>query len=163
MIAVNHFSRRQWQLWGINVNSQLLTKRIVKSRSHSSCNLAQNSNVPRSQADQIAQVSEEIVARVTKKLSQEFNRTESRILGSLSRLDEFLQNTLIQGHSGTTPETSRITLGANQGTNEDDSQCDLHPEVTISQSQNTRSTDPDDECDNCSNCKITHSNMLLDS
>ena len=64
--------------------------------------MAQNSNVPRSQEDYISQVSEEIEGRVTKKLSQEFSRTENRILGALSRLDDFLMNPLIQGHSGTT-------------------------------------------------------------
>ena len=37
----------------------------------------------------ISQVSEEIEGRATKKLSKEFSRTESRILGALSRLDEF--------------------------------------------------------------------------
>ena len=74
---------------------------------HPRGNLAQNSNVPRSQEDYIAQVSEEIEGSVTKKLSQEFSRTENRILGALSRLDDFLMNPLNQGHSGTTPETSR--------------------------------------------------------
>ena len=42
--------------------------------------------------DYISQVSEELEGRVTKKLSQEFNKTESRILGALSKLDEFLLN-----------------------------------------------------------------------
>ena len=42
--------------------------------------------------DCISQVSEEIEGRVTKKLSKEFNKTESRILGALSKLDEFLLN-----------------------------------------------------------------------
>ena len=43
---------------------------------HPRSNLTQNSNVPRSQEDYITQVSEEIEGRVTKKLSQEFSRTE---------------------------------------------------------------------------------------
>ena len=42
--------------------------------------------------DYISQVSEEIEGRVTKKLWKEFNKTESRILGALSKLDEFLLN-----------------------------------------------------------------------
>ena len=42
--------------------------------------------------DYISQVSEEIEGRVTKELSKEFNKTESRILGALSKLDEFLLN-----------------------------------------------------------------------
>ena len=95
---------------------------------HPRSNLAQNSNVPRSQEDYITQVSEEIEGRVTKKLSQEFIRTENRILGALARLDDFLMNPILQGHSGTTPETSRNVFSINQGTNEDDSQSDPHPE-----------------------------------
>ena len=47
---------------------------------HPRSNLASNSNVPRSQEDYITQVSEEIEGRVTKKLSQEFSRTENRII-----------------------------------------------------------------------------------
>ena len=66
--------------------------------------MEQNSSVPRSQEDYITQVSEEIEGRVTNKLSQEFSKTENRILGALSRLDDFLMNPLIQGHSGGVPE-----------------------------------------------------------
>ena len=98
---------------------------------HSRSNLASNSNVPRSQEDYITQVSEEIEGRVTKKLSQEFSRTENRILGALARLDDFLMNPLLQGHSGTTPEASRNVFSINQGTNEDDSQSNLHPEAGL--------------------------------
>ena len=49
---------------------------------HPRSSLAQNSNIPRSQEDYITQVSEEIEGRVTKKLSQEFSRTENRIVGA---------------------------------------------------------------------------------
>ena len=38
------------------------------------------------------QISEDVEGRVTKKLLQEFSRTESRILGALSKIDEFLLN-----------------------------------------------------------------------
>ena len=98
---------------------------------HPRSNVAQNSNVPRSQADYITQVSEEIEGRVTKKLSQEFSRTENRILGALARLDDFLMNPLLQGHSGTTLDASRNVFSINQGTNEDDSQSDPHPEAGL--------------------------------
>ena len=67
---------------------------------HPRSNLAQNSNAPRSQEDYITQISEEIEGKVTKKLSKEFSRTENRILGALARLDGFLMNPLLQGHSG---------------------------------------------------------------
>ena len=38
-------------------------------------------------------------------------------------------NPLLQGHSGITPETSRNVFSINQGTNEDDSLSDPHPEA----------------------------------
>ena len=98
---------------------------------HPRSNLASNSNVPRSQEDYITQVSEEIEGRVTKKLSQEFSRTENRILGALARLDDFLMNPLLHGHSGTTPEASRNVFSISQGTNEDDSQSNPHPEAGL--------------------------------
>ena len=91
---------------------------------HPRSNLAQNSNAPRSQQDYITQVSEEIEGRVTKRLSKEFSRTENCILGALARLDDFIMNPLLQGHSGATPEASRNALNRSQGTNEDDSQND---------------------------------------
>ena len=94
---------------------------------HLGSNLTQNSNVPRSQENYITQVSEEIEGKVTKKLSQVFSRTENPILGALARLDDFLMNQLLQGHSGTTPETSRNALSTSQGTNEEDSQSDPPP------------------------------------
>ena len=78
---------------------------------HPRNNMAQNSNAPRSQEDYITQVSEEIEGRVTKKLSKEFNRTENHLLGALARLDDFLMNPLIQGHSGTASEPSQYKPG----------------------------------------------------
>ena len=92
------------------------------SEEHPKNNQGQNSSVLRLQEDYITQVSEEIEGRVTKKLSQKFSKTENRILGALSRLDDFLMSPLIQGHSETAPETSRNAFGTKQGTNEDDSQ-----------------------------------------
>ena len=53
--------------------------------------------------DYFTQVSEERESRITKKLSKEFNRTESRILGALIQLDELFLNPLLQGHSGSAP------------------------------------------------------------
>ena len=40
-------------------------------------------------------------------------------------------NPLLQGHSGTTPETSRNVFSIDQGTNEDDSQSNPHPEAGL--------------------------------
>ena len=64
---------------------------------------------------------------------------ESRISGGLSCLDDFLLNTLIQVHSETAPETTRNTILTNQGTKDEDSQSEPHPEAGISQNQTTNS------------------------
>ena len=98
---------------------------------HPRGNLAQNSSAPRLQEDFITQFSEEIEGRVAKRLSKEFSRTENRILGALARLDGFLMNPLLPGGSRTTPEPTRNASGINQGTNEDDSQNDPHPEASL--------------------------------
>ena len=111
-------------------------------------NLAQNSSAPGSQEDYITQVSEEIEGRVTKRLSKEFSRTENRILGALPRLDDFLMNPLLPGHSGTTPEPTRNTSHNNQGTNEDGSQNDPHPEAGPFHGQTTRNVSLEENHDN---------------
>ena len=116
---------------------------------HPRSNLAQNSNVPRSEENYITQVSKEIEGRVTERLSKEFSRTENRILGALARLDDFLINPLLQGHSGTTPEASRNALSTSQGTNEDDSQNDPHPEAGFFHSKMTQNSGPEDGHDSC--------------
>ena len=103
---------------------------------------SRNTSVPRINEEYITQVSEEIENRVTKKLSQEFGRTESRIFCDLSKLDEFLLNPQIRTHSGTVPGTFRNTNVENQWTNEDDSQSDPHPEAGIFRSQATQNSGP---------------------
>ena len=115
---------------------------------HPRSNLAQDSNVPRSQEDYITQVSEEREGRVTKKLSKEFSRTENRILSAWARLDDFLMNPLIQGHSGITPEMCRNAFSTNQETSEDDSQSDPHLEGGIFGNQMTQNSGPEDDRDN---------------
>ena len=67
---------------------KLATLNKQNREEHPRSNLVHNSIVPRSQEDYITQVSEEIEGRA-KKLSQEFSRTEHRILGALARLDDF--------------------------------------------------------------------------
>ena len=68
---------------------------------------SQNTSAPGITEEYIAQVSEEIGRRGTKKLSQEFNRTESCIVGALSKLDDFLLNPLVRTFSGTVPGALR--------------------------------------------------------
>ena len=96
---------------------------------------SRNTSVPRIKEEYFTQVFEEIEGRVTKKLSQEFSRRESRILSALSKLYEFLLNPQIRTHSGTVPGTFRNTNVENQEPNEDRSQSDPHPEAGIFRSQ----------------------------
>ena len=103
-------------------------------------NLAQKSNVLRSQEEHITQTFDEIEGRVTKKLFPEFDRPEKNNLGALTLLDNFLMNKMVQGHSETTPDTSRNTHGTKQGTNANDSQSYPHPEAGIFQSRTTQSS-----------------------
>ena len=105
---------------------------------------SRNTSVPRINEEYITQVSEETEGRITKKLSQEFNRIESRISDALSKLDEFLSNQQIQTHSKTVPGTFRNTNVENQGTNEDDSQSDPHPEAGIFHGHTTQNLGPKD-------------------
>ena len=115
---------------------------------------SRNTSVPRINEEYITQVSEEIEGRITKKMSQEFNRIESRISDALSKLDEFLSNQQIQTHSKTVPGTFRNTNVENQGTNEDDSQSDPHPEAGIFRGQTTQNLGPKDCRDSYGNIKI---------
>ena len=84
---------------------------------------SRNTSVPRINEDYLTQLSEEIEGRITKKLSREFSRIESRISDALSKLDEFLSNQQVQTHPKTVPGTGtfRNTNVENQGTNEEDS------------------------------------------
>ena len=109
---------------------------------------SRNTSVPRINEEYITQVSEQIEGRVTKKLSQEFIWTESRIWGALSKLDEFLLNQQIRTHSGTVPGKVRNTKLINQGTNKDDSQSDPHSEAGIFRSQITQNSGPEVPRDN---------------
>ena len=123
---------------------KLATLNKENCEEHPRSNLAQNSSALRSQEDYITQVSEEIEGRVTKRLSKEFSKTENRILGALARLQDFLKNPLLPGHSGTTPEPSRNALSISQRTNEDDSQNDPHPEAGLFHGQMTQNSGPED-------------------
>ena len=66
-------------------------------------------------------------------------------------------NPLLPGHSGTTPEPTRNTTRNNQGTNEDGSQNDPHPEAGLFHGQTTRNVSLEERHDNC--CSILHKNF----
>ena len=78
--------------------------------------------------DYICQVSEEIEGRVTKKLSKEFNKTESRMLGALSKLDEFLLNPQVRTCSVAARATSGNVNSGNREIHGDHSSNDPYPE-----------------------------------
>ena len=69
---------------------------------------------PEMAQENISQVSEEMKGRVTKKLSKDFSRTESLILGSLSKLDEFLLNPQVRTCSIDVLATSRNSNSENR-------------------------------------------------
>ena len=89
----------------------------------------QNVLDPELTQDYISQVSEEIEVRVTKKLFKEFSKTESRILGALSKLDEFLLNPQVRTCSVAVQGTSRNANSENRETHGDRSSDDPYPEV----------------------------------
>ena len=91
------------------------------------------------------QVSEEIEGRVTRNVSQEFNRTESRILGALSKVDEFLLNPQVRTFSRTVPGTTRNNDLENRDPTEDRSRNDPYPEVEFSARWTSISVDADQE------------------
>ena len=102
----------------------------------------QNILDPELAQDYISQVSEDIEGRVTKKLSKEFSRTESRILRALSKLDEFLLNPQVRTCSVAVPGTSRSNNIESQGTNEDRPSDDPAPEVEFSSPISGTETNP---------------------
>ena len=109
-------------------------------------NQSQNSLAPGINEEYIAQFSEEIEEKVSKKLSQEFGRTDSSILGALSKLDKFLLNPQIRTFSWTVPGTFRNADVENQEPSGDRSQNDPHPEVEFSacHASNITDSDPDE-------------------
>ena len=107
----------------------------------------QNTLDPDLTQDYISQVSEEIEGSVTKKLSEEFSRTESRILGALSKLDEFLLNPQVRTCSVAVPGTSRNNNSENRKTNGDRSSDDPCPKARYFFRQSDQINSPEAEND----------------
>ena len=82
--------------------------------------------------ENISQVSEEIEGRVTKNFSKEFSRTESRVLGALSKIGEFLLNPQVRTCSVAVPGTSRNSDSGNRKPNGDRSPNNPCPEAVVS-------------------------------
>ena len=108
-------------------------------------NQSRNSAVSRINEEYITQVLEEIENTATKKLSPQFSRTESRLLGALSIADKFRLNTQVRMQSGTVPGTSRNMNVQNQEPTEDYSQNDSRPAVDASVYWSAQFMDSDPE------------------
>ena len=108
-------------------------------------NQSQNSAAPGITEEYIAQISEKIEGRVTMILSQDFSRKGCRILGALSKLDNFLLNPWIRTFLGTVPGTFRYADVENQEPSGDRSQNDPHPEVELSSCRASNLTDSDSD------------------
>ena len=104
-----------------------------------------NTFVPGLTEEYNTEVSEEIEGRVTKKMSQDISRTESRILSVLSKFDESLLNPQVRTCSGTVPGLSRNNYFENREPSGDRSQNDPYPEVELSVRLASNSADSDQE------------------
>ena len=128
--------RNKWNLAAVNKENQ---------EEHPRNNFSRHTTVTRISEYYITQSLEGIERRVTKKLSQEFSRTQSRILGALSKLDEFLLDSQLRVQSEATLKTSQNLDRENQEPNEDRSQVVTHPEVSswVIRSSQSKNMDPD--------------------
>ena len=105
----------------------------------------QNTLDPELTQDYISQVSEDIEGRVTKKLSKEYSRTESRILGALSKPDEFLLNPQVRTCSVAVPGRSTNNNSENRKTTRDRSSDNSCPEVGYSSHYSGQLNGPEPE------------------
>ena len=106
---------------------------------------SRNAIDPEMAQEYISQVSEEIEGRVTKELSKEFSRTESRILGALSKLDDFLLNPQVRTCSVAVPGTSGNSNSENREPTGDRSLDDPCPEVRYSSHHSGNPNSPEVE------------------
>ena len=93
---------------------------------------SQNTLDPEMAQEYISQVSEEIEGRVTKKLSKDFSRTESRFFGALSKLNEFLLSPQFRICSLAVSGTSRNSDSGNRKPTGDRSLNDPCPKMGYS-------------------------------
>ena len=142
----NQFSFHNWQSFSLRIMATLGNKRKLaavlretpeKTRSSQSQNTL-DTGMPQ---EYNSQVSKENEGRVTRKLSKEFSRTESRILGALSKLDEFLQNPQVRTWSVAVPRTSRKNDSENREPTGDRPLGDPWPEAVFSACHSSNVTD----------------------
>ena len=126
----NKLSVHRWQDFSSWSMTTLRNKRKIEAVSRetpegSRSSRTQNVLDPELTQDYLSQVE----GTVTKKLSKDFSKTESRILGALSKLDEFLLNPQVWTCSAAVPRTSRNTNWENRETTGDRSSDDPYLEV----------------------------------
>ena len=144
------FSLHHWQDFPSRSMATLRNKRKIAAVSRetpegSRSSRGQNVLDPELTQDYIPQVSEEIERIVTKKLSKEFSTTESRILGALSKLCEFLLNPQVWTCSVAVPGTSRNNNSENRETTGDRCLDDPCPEVGYFSHHSGRLKSPETE------------------
>ena len=142
------FSPRCWQNFFFNILATSRNRRntvgVSREPPENTRNIqSENTLDPEMSQKYISKGSEEIEGWVTEKFSKEIRRTESRILGGLSKPDEFLLNPQLRTHSGTVPGAFRNTHVENQGTNEKNSLSGPHPETSIFRSQTAQNSSPE--------------------
>ena len=93
----------------------------------------------------ITQVIKEIHGRVTTKRSLEFSRTQSRILGALTKLNEFFLKPEVRTCSVAVPGRSRNCNSENRERTGDRSLDDLCPEALFSTCHTTNQIDSEPE------------------
>ena len=106
---------------------------------------SQKTFVPGMTKKYIAQVSEDNEGTVIGKLSHEVSRWESRLLGAICKLYQFLLNPQVRTFFGTNPGTSGNNDLENRDPTGDCCQDGPYPELEFSVRQVTNSTDSDQE------------------
>ena len=144
------FSLNHWKDLPQRSMATLRNKRklaAVSRKTPESSRSSRGKNVldPELTQDYISQVSEEIEGRVTKKLSKEFSKTESHILGALSELDELLLNPENRTCSVAVQGTSRNANSENRESHGDHSSDDPYPEVGYFLHQSGQLNSPETE------------------
>ena len=123
-----------WQNFSLSIMAIFRTKRKLPAVSRKTPENTRNSQSqytldPEIAQEYISQVSEEVEGRVTKKLFKDISRMESRILGALFKLDEFLLNPQVRTCSIAVLGTSRNNNSENRKLTGDRSLSDPCPEA----------------------------------
>ena len=113
-------------------NQRKLAKVLREPPENTGNSQSQNTPDPEMAQENISQASEEIEGRVTKKFSKDFCRTESRISGALSKLDEFFLKLQVRTRSVGIPGTSRNSDSENREPGRDQFLNDPGPEAVFS-------------------------------